>query len=181
MNATSKSSHAAPSTIPFKPSRWQTLVLWALGFWLSSSLILDFVFMPGLYVSGMMESPDFTAAGYTLFWGFNRVEILCAALILTAILVLRQRQRRNIMVSGSRSRWAVELAGGLLLIPVIYAYGLTPAMSAVGMPLDAAPLAVAPAMNQLHGLYWGLECLKLLAGFALLRLCYSDLAPIENT
>ncbi|ASC69716.1 hypothetical protein XM38_006450 [Halomicronema hongdechloris C2206] len=75
----------------------------------------------------------------------------------------------------------VELAGLLLMIPVIYAYGLTPAMSALGLPLDATPLAVEPAMNQLHGLYWGLESLKLLTGFALLRLCYGDLVPAENT
>jgi hypothetical protein len=53
-----------------------------LGFWFSSSIILDWVIIPSLYVSGMMTQSGFASAGYLIFWNFNRIELVCAALIL---------------------------------------------------------------------------------------------------
>jgi hypothetical protein len=61
----------------------------ALGFWLSGSLLLDFVIMPGLSAVGMMSQANAATVGYSLFWIFNRIELLCAALVLTSLLALR--------------------------------------------------------------------------------------------
>ena len=68
--------------------RWQTIVSLTLGFWLSACIILDLVIMPSMYVSGMMNTPDFTVAGSVMFSVFNRVELLCSTLGLTGLLVL---------------------------------------------------------------------------------------------
>ncbi len=75
-------------------------------------------------------------------------------------------------------------AGLLLEIALIYTYLLTPQMSALGMNLTgdfltgdlSAPLP--QAMGYLHGLYWGLEVVKLLAAGWLVKLCYRDVAAV---
>ena len=69
---------------------WQTVVMFALGFWLSSSLLIDFLIIPGLSAAGMMTQEGFASAGYLIFGIFNRIELLCAALILTGFLVIRR-------------------------------------------------------------------------------------------
>jgi hypothetical protein len=165
------------SRLSVKPANWHSIVLFAIAFWLSSSLLIDFLIMPGLFVSGMMSQESFGAAGYSLFWMFNRVELLCGALVLTGLLVLRhQRQESDVLVSGTRSRWSLELAAGVLGIALVYTYLLTPTMSALGMPLDLfQPQEIPAGMNQMHALYWGLEGLKLVGCGLLLRLCFSDL------
>lgn len=165
------------SNLNSKPTSWHSIVLFSAAFWLSSSLLLDFLIMPGMFFSGMMSQSNFGTAGYSLFWLFNRLEVLCAALILTGILVLRQRQAKSeIMVSGTRSRWSLELGAFLLGIALLYTYLLTPAMSALGMPLDLfQPEGIPAGMNQMHAFYWALETLKLVGTAFLLRLCYSDL------
>lgn len=165
-----------------KPTSWHNIVLFSIAFWLSSSLLVDFLIMPGLFVSGMMSQSDFGTVGYTLFWLFNRLEILCGALILTGLLVLRhRRQASDILVSGLRSRWSVELAAVLLAIALLYTYTLTPAMSALGMSLNwATAIPVSPAMGWLHGTYWALEAVKLMGGALLLRLCYGDLRALDQ-
>jgi len=57
-----------------------------LGFWLSGSLILDWVIL--VCVFGMMTQAGFATAGYLIFWNFNRIELLSAALVLTGVLVM---------------------------------------------------------------------------------------------
>lgn len=123
-----------------------------LAFWLSSSILLDFVVMPNMYAAGMMAQPGFATAGYQLFEVFNHLEVVCAALILTGILIVR----------SAGTRWPIYLAVGLLAITLIYTYGLTPEMSALGLQLDQFQVREAPAlMNQMHSGYWLLEALKL--------------------
>ncbi|NJL84982.1 MAG: DUF4149 domain-containing protein [Leptolyngbyaceae cyanobacterium SM1_1_3] len=162
---------------------WQVIVFAMLGFWLSASLVLDFVIMPSMYGAGMMNQPDFGSMGYGLFWIFNRIEVLCAAGILTGLLVLRQGQNQfSLLNNGSQSRWSLLLAGLLLAIAMAYTYFLAPEMSALSLSDALQPAATAPAeMNQLHGLYWLLESLKLAAAALLLRFCYRDVAAVGNT
>jgi len=75
----------AVSSIQTKRLNWQNIVTLTLSFWLSGSLILDWVIMPSLYVSGMMTQAGFATAGYLIFWNFNRIELLSAALVLTLV------------------------------------------------------------------------------------------------
>ncbi len=159
---------------------WDALVLLLVTFWLSSSVLLDFFMMPMMYESGLMEGPNFATAGYSLFWLFNRVEVLCAAAILTGLLVLRQqnqgKQRGQFAVieSGSQSRWALMLSGLLLAIALLYTYIFTPQMSALGLQfIDQAEAPIA--MRTVHALYWGVEGLKLVAAAWLVKLCYRDI------
>jgi hypothetical protein len=58
------------------------IAMFALGFWLSSSLLLDLVIMPGLSAAGMMSQavPQLLAIQSSGF--FNRIELLCAAVVL---------------------------------------------------------------------------------------------------
>jgi hypothetical protein len=157
------------------------MVLFVAIFWLSSSLLLDFLVMPMMYVSGMMAEPGFASTGYSLFWLFNRIEILCAAGILTGLMAVRQQRNPfAVIISGSRSRWSLMLATGLLAIALVYTYLLTPSMSALGVQLGSET-TIPAAMGWLHGLYWALEALKILAAGWLLRLCHQDMAaPFEQ-
>ncbi|PHJ97770.1 membrane protein, partial [Nostoc linckia z7] len=82
----------AISNVAFKRPIWQTAIILTLGFWLSASLVLDWVIMPSLYLSGMMNQGGFTTAGYAIFWNFNRMELLSAAVVLTGALVLSKTQ-----------------------------------------------------------------------------------------
>ena len=159
---------------------WDAIVLLVATFWLSSSVLLDFFMMPMMYESGMMEGSGFASAGYSMFWLFNRIEVLCAAAILTGLLVLRQRTQGRqrgefaILVSGSQSRWALMLSGLLLAIALLYTYVFTPQMSAMG--LQFIDRTEAPnAMGTMHLLYWGVEGLKLAAAAWLVKLCYRDI------
>jgi hypothetical protein len=163
-----------------KATNWVGIVLFALMFWLSSSLLMDFVVMPGLFVSGMMSQPDFGSAGYGMFWVFNRVELVCGALVLTGLLVSRHfRQEDDVLESGLRSRWAVELSVGLLAIALLFTYWLSPTMGALGASVDAlaASDTLPTGMNQLHAFYWGLEAIKLLGCATMLKLYFQDQAP----
>ena len=51
----------------FQGINWSTLVMFALGFWLSASLLLDAVIVPSLSAAGMMNQGGFANAGYLLF------------------------------------------------------------------------------------------------------------------
>jgi Domain of unknown function (DUF4149) len=150
--------------------RWQAIVMVALIFWLSGSLIIDLVIMPSLYVSGMMTSPDFVAAGNLIFWGFNRVELICGGLAATGLMVLSNLGNGF----GKRSRTAIILSLVLLAIALIDTYALTPHMSALGMQLNLFESAaeVPTGMNLLHQGYFVLEALKLAVGGTLLTWCY---------
>ena len=169
------------SKLSSKQFSWDILVLLVVTFWLSSSALLDFLLMPMMYEAGMMAAPNFATAGYSIFWLFNRVELLCAAAILSGLLALRQRRSQfDVIASGSQSRWALALSGLLFAIALAYTYVLTPHMSALGMDLslsgEAAPMP--QAMGYLHALYWGLEAVKLLAAGWLVKLCYRDIAAL---
>lgn len=157
----------AISTVELKRPNWQTTIVFALGFWLSASLILDWVIMPSLYLSGMMNQAGFSTAGYVIFWNFNRLELLSAAVVLTGVLALRKTQSRW----NSQGIW---LAGVLLAIALLDTYFLTPQMCAVGTHLNlfAAASVIPEQMNVLHGGYFLLEVVKVLAGGTLLYNCW---------
>ncbi len=146
-------------------SPWQSATIASLAVWLCSSLALDFVLMPSMYAAGMMNEPGFSTAGYSMFWLFNRFELICAALICTGTLVMAQAG-----LVQSR-RMTIALAATLMMIVLAYTYALVPEMSALGLQLDAfSNVSSVPAeMNLMHGLYWLLELLKLVAGGVLLR------------
>lgn len=154
--------------------RWQAIVMVALIFWLSGSLIIDLVIMPSLYVSGMMTSPDFAAAGNLIFWGFNRVELICAASAATGLMVLSNLGNGF----GKQSRTAIILSLVLLAIALIDTYALTPQMSALGMQLNLfdSTVEVPTGMNLLHQGYFVLEAVKLAIGGTLLSFCYQHQA-----
>lgn len=162
---------AAISNIQLKRPAWQTTVIFTLAFWLSSSLILDLVIMPSLYATGMMTQAGFATAGYSIFWVFNRIELLCAALVLTSLLAIKGTQN----ASDYAGRRSIVLSMLLLIIAIAYTYILTPEMSALGLQLNLFEPAVGTpaAMTQMHEGYWVLETLKLILGGTLLGLCYS--------
>ncbi|MGF1673096.1 MAG: hypothetical protein ACFCUV_05325 [Rivularia sp. (in: cyanobacteria)] len=146
------------SSIELKRPAWQNIVIITLGFWLSASLLLDWVIMPSLYVSGMMTQSSFATAGYTIFWNFNRVELLCAGLVLTGVLASIKNQ-------FNWQRSSVILATVMLAIALVDTYLLTPQMSAIGLQLNLFQVAEAPAnMNLMHGAYWFIEAVKLAVG-----------------
>jgi len=146
------------SSVEFKRPVWQNVVIITLGFWLSASLLLDWVIMPSLYVSGMMTLSSFATAGYTIFWNFNRVELLCAGLVLTGVLASSKNQ-------FNWQRSTVILATVMLAIALVDTYLLTPQMSAIGLQLNLFEAAEVPAnMNLMHGVYWFIEAVKLAVG-----------------
>ncbi|MBE9162486.1 DUF4149 domain-containing protein [Tychonema sp. LEGE 06208] len=152
--------------------RWQAIVMVALIFWLSASLIMDLVIMPSLFVSGMMTSPEFATAGNMMFWGFNRVELICSGVVATGLMVLS-----NLFGDfGKRSRTAIILSLVLLAIALIDTYSLTPQMSALGMQLNLFDSAaeVPAGMNLLHQGYFVLEAAKLTLGATLVGWCYQN-------
>ncbi|MEM1309874.1 MAG: hypothetical protein AAGF98_10375 [Cyanobacteria bacterium P01_H01_bin.153] len=161
------------------PSRmiWTPWVLAIAGFWFSSNLVLDLLVMPVMYVSGMGGETDFAAAGYSLFWSFNRLELLCAAAILTGVLALRQRPPEfAVSDSGSRCRWALIFAVLLLSATLVDTYWLAPEMSAMAFALEGtARSALAPVMTGMHGCYWLLEVSKLVSLGGMAWLCLKDL------
>ena len=161
---------AAVSKLELKRPAWQTIVTLILALWLGSSLILDLIVMPGLYVSGMMTQSGFAAAGAAIFGSFNRLELFCAATVLPGILVMS----KGTDAADKRHRNAVILSALLLAVVLLLTYGLTPQMSALGIQLNwFEPAATVPAgMNQLHEGYFGLEALKLAAAGWLLSFCY---------
>lgn len=149
-------------------SKWRTILLATLAFWLSSSFLLDAVIMPSLYSAGMMTQSGFASAGYSMFWVFNRLEVICAALVLTGALILSN-------TATVRNHWQVPAAFGLLAIVLICTYGLTPEMSALGLQLNLFDVTEVPtAMSQMHGGYWLLELLKFAMGGALLAAIYKQ-------
>lgn len=158
-------SHASEST------KWRTIAIFVLGFWLSSSLVLDFIVMPGLYATGMMQAANFAIAGYSIFWLFNHLELLCASVVLTGVLVLWQASPKRLI-----SRRMLTVAAVLVAIPLLYTYVCTPVMAQLGMTLDwFSPTAAVPEqMTQMHSAYFGLELVKLSLAAVLLRSLYGD-------
>lgn len=149
---------------------WNIVVMVVLGFWLSASFLLDAVIVPILFSTGMMADTGFISAGYVLFGAFNRIELVCAAIILTAFVIFKNQNR-----FGDRQGVnALIIASVLLNIALAYTYFLTPQISGWGLEMET--LTVTPtmptAMMWLHGCYWGLEITKFVLGATLWRWCY---------
>ncbi|MGQ4649416.1 hypothetical protein [Lyngbya aestuarii] len=163
---------SAVSGLISKRLSWPTITMFALGFWLSSSLILDLVIMPSLSAAGMMSQSGFAAAGYSIFSIFNRVELLCAGLILTSLLALRGTSNLYRHVR----RWSIFFSLLLLAIALIYTYIMTPQMSGLAVQLNSwEPVnSMPPGMVQMHEGYWLLETIKLALGTLMLGWCYRD-------
>ena len=155
---------------------WSTVIMFALGFWLSGSLVFDFLVVPGMLTSGMMSESGFASAGYVIFGAFNHVELLCAASVLAGCFVYRYGYGLKDKIDGK----AIAIATLLMLIAFAYTYILTPQMSSAGMPLDMFALskATSTSMTLMHVCYWGLEAVKLVAATALLRTFYRNSCPI---
>ena len=164
MNSVSKNSSSLPN--------WSTLVMFSLGFWISASLVIDFLMIPSLLASGMMAQSGFVTAGYLLFGLFNHLELLCAALILSGFLIFN----RNHSLPHLQERWSMILSGLLLAIALVYTYGLTPALSGFGfeMNLFNGTNAIPMGMMTLQWSYWLLEIIKITLCITLLRWCYRD-------
>jgi hypothetical protein len=143
-----------------------------LGFWLSASCALDFIVMPGLSAAGMMTASGFASAGYLIFGLFNRIELLCAALVFCGFLVFH----RHHTLTHLRENSSIIVAALLLIIPLVYTYILTPQMSSLGLSLNLFETVnpMTGTMIPLHGSYWLLEGLKLTLGVTLLSWCYRD-------
>jgi UDP-N-acetylmuramyl pentapeptide phosphotransferase/UDP-N-acetylglucosamine-1-phosphate transferase len=154
---------------------WLTGVAMVLGFWLSATILIDFTIMPSLYISGMMNSPNFGAVGYTLFSVFNRIELVCGAAALSMGLWLWRSDSLN-----SKQKIEIGVSSAiLLLIAICYTFILTPQMSGLSINLnmmDGLDTAngglenlqmhstindAPPGMNQMHVVYWVLETLKI--------------------
>ena len=151
-----------------KSVNWSTAIMVALGFWLSGSLVFDFLIVPGMLTTGMMSESGFASAGYVIFGTFNHVEVLCAATVLAGCLVYRFGDRFNQRVSYK----SVLSAAALLSIALAYTYIFTPLMSSAGMSLDVFATAVqgtSTTMTVMHLAYWSLEVAKLVFAASLLR------------
>ncbi|MBV9388882.1 MAG: hypothetical protein JOZ78_20860 [Chroococcidiopsidaceae cyanobacterium CP_BM_ER_R8_30] len=159
----------AASSIQLKRPIWSTIVMLAVSFWLSGSLILDGVIIPSLYVSGMMTQSGFATAGYLLFWNFNRIELIAAALVVAGVLAVSTQMGRV-----QWRRGAVILSLLLLGVSLTETYLLTPQMCATGLHLNLfeSAVEVPTTMNQLHIAYWLLEVFKFVAGGMLLSWCF---------
>jgi hypothetical protein len=152
------------------PSKlWQNIAMGSLGFWLSGSLILDLVVMPTMWATGMMESSGFASASYSIFWIFNRVELICAAAALSSLWALSQVSRVQV------DRNSKMFAGALMLMAIAlsYTFILTPYMSGLGFDTDifTTTKSLPAEMNQMHSIYWVLEASKLAIIGMLLSLC----------
>jgi uncharacterized membrane protein len=137
---------------------WPRILTLVVGFWFAGSLVLDGLIMPSLYAAGMMREPGFVLAGHLIFSIFNRIELLSAAVILTALLALRASLLPRISLG------TIALGGLLLLIASVDTYILTPEMSGLGLQLNVWEFeALPPRMMHLQYVYWLLEGLKWLA------------------
>ena len=151
-----------------KAISWSTAIVLALGFWLSGSLIFDFLIVPGMLTTGMMNESGFASAGYVIFGSFNHIELLCAATVLAGCLYYRFANCFDQRVSYK----SVLMATGLLSIALAYTYVFTPQMSSMGMSLDlfsTTPETTSTGMTLMHLVYWSLEVIKLVFAITLLR------------
>ena len=154
----------------FQQINWSAITMFALGFWLSSSLVFDCLVIPGLLSSGMMNQDGFASAGYTIFGTFNHVELICAAIVLAGSLVWNYSSSLG-QLKIDRS---ILFAGILLAIAIIYTYILTPQMSAWGMSLNSYESLeqITMPMKTMHIAYWSLEVTKLILASSLLSKFY---------
>ena len=166
----------ATSSRNSKAIDWSTIIMFALGFWLSGSFIFDFLVVPGMLTTGMMNESGFASASYVIFGTFNHLEVLCAASVLAGCFVYRYGYGLKSKISNK----SIAIATMLLAITLGYTYILTPLMSSAGMPLDmfALPEATSTSMVGMHLTYWSLEVYKLVAAAVLLRTFYRNSCSI---
>jgi len=162
-----------------KQINWSGVILFTLGFWLSGSLLLDAVIMPCLSATGIMAQEGFVSASYVIFSIFNRIELVCAALVLTTVLVFRHYHN----FTEKQQSWATSLSIALFAIAIIYTYILTPQLSAYGLQLNFNLFnsfnSMPQEMMSLQGSYWFLEVAKLIAGMSLLKLFYHSACSVK--
>lgn len=156
----------------FSHVNWSAIVLFALGFWLSTTLLLDCLVIPGLLTSGMMNQDGFASAGYLIFGTFNHVELICSALVLSGCLVLNYQKNGTI---GNLDKY-VFAAIGLVAIALSYTYFLTPQMSSLGLALNNFNnlQTSADSMGMMHIVYWTLEVIKIVVATGLLSKFYRN-------
>lgn len=153
-----------------KKPLWQTVAMFTVAFWLSASLMVDFVIMPSLYVGGMMTESGFASTGYLIFWMFNRIELLCAAVIMTGALIFCNRS----YLSDRPGYKPIILSAILLVVALVDTYALTPQMTAMAAQLNLFdPIREFPSeMALMQQGYWFLEIVKLILMAILLGFCY---------
>ncbi len=166
------------SRIKNKELNWNAIILCTLGFWLSGSILLDFVLIPSLSVSGMMNEGAFASVGFLLFGVFNRIEVICAALILTVALVFYF----NHQLPEKKQTLFLVFANLLLLIALAYTYVFIPEMSAWGLSINqfSASSQMPSEMISWHEGYWFLEGVKYLLVINLFRWCYNTTCPVNQ-
>ncbi len=162
-----------------KEINWSAIILFSLGFWLSGSVVLDFVLIPSLSVSGMMNGTDFASAGFLIFGVFNHIEIVCASLILTGTLVFSARG----YLTQDRKAINIVFASLLLLIALAYTYFFTPNLTAWGLlfnQFSSGDITAMPtAMKYWQGSFWFLEVMKFAIAGTLLRWHYRSSCSIH--
>lgn len=171
------------NSISSRPTRqidWQTIVMFALGFWLSGSLVLDCLIIPGLLSAGMMNQPGFAGASYTIFGSFNHVELLCAAIVMAGCLAFRYGD----ILTNDTAKKSIFLATTLLVIALVFTYNLIPHMSAMGLSLNqfeslGGASSSMSSMTLMHVTYWVLEAVKLICGASLLRSVYRSSCSLQ--
>lgn len=146
------------------------IVMTILGFWLSASFLLDFVVMPVLSLTGMMADSGFINASYVLFGVFNRLEIICAAAILTVFFGFKF----NHLFGDRQALNALVIASVLLNIALVCTYLVTPQLAGFALEMTSFNgVAVMPtSMVAWQALYWLLEVMKFCLGMTLIRWCY---------
>ena len=156
----------------FKAVNWQAMAMFALGFWLSASLLFDCLIIPVLLSAGMMNESGFASASYLIFGTFNHVELVCAAIVLASSLVINYRHN----LSRIKPDKSIVIAGFLLAIAACYTYVIMPQMSALGMSLNEfnGTEVAGNSMMTMHVVYWILEASKLILGTALLNKFYRN-------
>ncbi|BAQ62661.1 hypothetical protein GM3708_3067 [Geminocystis sp. NIES-3708] len=170
MNIISHSHHKENKQI--KQINWSAIILFALGFWLSGSLLLDFVLIPSLATTGMMAQSGFASAGFTIFGVFNRIELICASLVLTCAFVFSF----NHDLDDKKQKSFIIFSSLLFLIALAYTYLFTPHLSAWGLCLNQFNTieTMPSAMILWHKSYWILETVKYGLGITLLRWSYQN-------
>lgn len=153
-----------------KSINWTAIIFGSLAFWLSGSFILDFVVIPSLSVTGMMETADFASAGFTIFSIFNHIELVCASLVLTGILVVGFLNN----FQGKKQVLFTIFSAVLFLITLAYTYAIIPNLTGWGLSIhqftNSAEMSKSMIMWQES--YWILEAIKFVLGGIILRWCY---------
>jgi Domain of unknown function (DUF4149) len=140
----------------WQDSPWHRILPIALLFWLSASLVIDFLVMPVMYTSGMMAESHFVLAGQALFSAFNRIELILAATVCVGFWIKQQTpeiERESVFRN-------LPIAVVLLTIALLYTYFVTPTMSGLGFMEESTGI-IPNQMNTLHTLYWLLESVKI--------------------